>query len=716
MKKILIFLVSAFAWSWSALASESAVPMRIGPVSNYGVLGTSGSKIISQKTGEQVILRGMSLNWADALGIPYYTPIAITWAVDNLGIDVIRYAMPVQHYKADESEPVAASFAYMSSPTSAEDRIDKVVATAIENDIYVIIDWHSHRALNFNEKSSASVFFKKMAERYKNVPNIIWEVFNEPVNDGQSQISSYANEIIAGIRQYSPNLALVGTEYFSQLRGGCTGVTATNSAYVFHFYAHEHPLYKFQDRIDNCLKDGKAVFISEWGTTAADGKTNVNATNTNQWTSYMDQKMISSCNWSYRHIGSGDNASESSMFKGTTQLVSLEDFDNAQFSTSGALVKNYLTSKRRNWDDVYTAGARSGSCAFSHVSSSMGDGNISGKANAACTYTSSNANVATVESGVIKVKSAGVTIMTGNDNTKTVVRIVPLPDQTLTLNEITCYLDGECIGEGYGNISDTGLKNEKVISLATTTQGAPVTITSDNPDAIYVKKATCSNSGRCYGAYNKAEVWIAEIRSLGVVNLRVTAPAVKGYAAMDMTVQAQYLKIVVPFKGRVPSFNNQTVEYNSEIELQMVSYDGVTPVTYSLSNNLATLDGSILRAGDTPGAVWLIADIPETDRYQAYRDSVRIVIDHDPLEGIKQQRVAGSRLNARMYGDKLLVNADRHGTIRVGVFDMLGRHMLTKVENLTHDTNFDLSSLGKGNYVIRIEMGSEQKLLKWSKK
>ena len=714
MRKILVFLVSAVVCAWSALASESAVPMRIGPVSVYGALGTNGSKIVSQSTGEQVILRGMSLNWSDAFGIPYYTPIAITWAVDNLGIDVIRYAMAVQQYKADESEPVDKSFAYISSPTSAEDRIDKVVKTAIENDIYVIIDWHSHRALS--ERGYAGAFFKKMAERYKNVPNIIWEVFNEPVNDGQGSISSYANEVIAGIRQYSSNLALVGTEFFSQLRGGCTGVTATNSAYVFHFYAHEHPLKDFQGRINDCLNGGNAVFISEWGTTAADGKTNVNATNTNQWTSYMDQKMISSCNWSYRHIGSGDNASESSMFKGTTQLVSLEDFDNAQFSTSGALVKNYLTSNRRNWDEIYTSGARSGSCAFAHTAISIGDGDKSGVASASCTYQSSNPNVAVIENGTIKVKSAGVAIMTGNDNTKTVVRITPLPDQSLTVNEITCYLNKECAGGSYANLSNTGSSSEKVISLAKTIQGSSVTISSDNPDVISVKKATCSNSARCYGSNYNAEVWLAEIKSLGTVNLHITAPAVKGYAALDMTVQAQYLKNVVPFKGRVPSFNDQTIEYNSEIELQMVSYDGVTPVTYTLSNTLATLDGSILRAGDQPGSVWLIADIPETDRYQAYKDSVRIVIDHDPYEGIKAQTVASSSINAQLYGNRLLVNTEKRGMARVRVFDMLGRHMLTKVENLTNATEFDLSSLGNGNYIIKIEMGSEQKLLKWNKK
>ena len=708
MRKILVFLVSAVVCAWSALESASAVPMKIGPVSNYGALGTSGGKVISQKTGAQVMLRGISLDWSDATGIAYYSPIAIDWAADNLGVDVIRFAMAVQYYDETTSRPVAASYAYISSPTAVEDRIDRVVASAIRNDIYVIIDWHSHRALN--ERGYAGPFFKKMAERYKDVPNIIWEVFNEPVNDGQGSISSYANDVIAGIRQYSSNLALVGTEYFSQLRGGCTGVTATNTAYVFHFYAYSHTKDEFSGRIDQCIKDGNAVFVSEWGTTKYDGKTNVSTTNSSQWTSYMDQKMISNCNWSYRHVGSGDNARESAMFSGTNTLGSLSDFDNAEFSTSGTFVKNYLTSNRRNWNDLYTAGARSGSCAFPHTAFSIGDGEKSGVASASCTYQSSNPNVAVIENGVIKAKSAGVTIMTGNDNTKTVVRVQPLTPQSISIREVTCYLDGSCTGGDYGNLSNSGNTNELKVSTLQTNEKSTITIESDNPSVISVKKATCANTALCYGNDRGQTIWMAEIKSLGVANLHVTAPAVKGYAALDTLIRWEYAKLRVTLKNS-PKFQDRTIQYGESIELQP---NYVVPITYSLSDEtLASLEDGYLKAKDKPGVVWLIAELPETERYQAYKDSVRIIIDHDPYESIPVMKSL-KNVNVHLSGNELLVWNSGMGEIQVRVFDMLGKQVFMK--GVRGNAVVDLGMLSNGRYIVNLKQGSGQKTIRWVKK
>ena len=708
MRKILVFLVSAVVCAWSALESASAVPMKIGPVSIYGALGTNGGKVVSQKTGAQVMLRGISLDWSDATGISYYSPLAINWAADNLAVDVIRFAMAVQYYDETTNRPVAASYAYISSPDAVEDRIDRVVAAAIRNDIYVIIDWHSHRALN--ERTYASNFFRKMAERYKDVPNIIWEVFNEPVNDGQGSISSYANDIIAGIRQYSPNLALVGTEYFSQLRGGCTGVTATNTAYVFHFYAYSHTYGDFHGRIDQCINNGNAVFVSEWGTTKYDGKTNVSTANSSQWTSYMDQKMISNCNWSYRHVGSGDNARESALFDGASTLGSLSAFDNASFSTSGTFVKNYLISNKRNWNDMYTAGARSGGCAFAHTEFSIGDGDKSGVASASCTYQSSNPNVAVIENGVIKAKSAGVAIMTGNDNTKTVVRIKPLASQSIPLSDVACYLGGSCTGGELGDLSNTGLRNEKKVSVLKTSEGSEVTVESDNPDAISVKKATCANTALCYGNDRGATIWMAEVKSFGVANLHVTAPAVKGYAALDETIRWTYAKKLVKLKG-TKAFKDTTMEYGSEMELAP-QYEA--PITYSVSDEtLASLDGYVFRAKDKPGVVWLIAEVPESENYQAYKDSVRIVVGYDPNESIPAMKSL-KNVNVNLNGNKLLVWSSGKAEIQVRVFDLLGKQVFG--ESVSGNAAIDLGMLSNGHYIVNLVQGAGQKSIRWVKK
>ena len=53
--------------------------------------------------------------------------------------------------------------------------MEAVIEGAIENDIYVIIDWHSHGI----QLEAAKTFFKEMAEKYGKYPHIIYEIFIE---------------------------------------------------------------------------------------------------------------------------------------------------------------------------------------------------------------------------------------------------------------------------------------------------------------------------------------------------------------------------------------------------------------------------------------------------------------------------------------------------------------------------------------------------------
>ena len=92
MKKLTKLLVAgalAFAAAASADAT-TAKPLRVGPVQNYGALGTNAGEVVSQKTGKIAMLRGVSLYWSDATGLQYYKPEVISWAAKNLGIDVFR--------------------------------------------------------------------------------------------------------------------------------------------------------------------------------------------------------------------------------------------------------------------------------------------------------------------------------------------------------------------------------------------------------------------------------------------------------------------------------------------------------------------------------------------------------------------------------------------------------------------------------------------------
>lgn len=67
--------------------------------------------------------------------------------------------------------------------------------------------------------------------------------------------------------------------------------------YTCHFYAGTHTQW-LRDKITNALNNGIPVFVSEWGTSSADGNGGVFTDETNKWLNYMADKKISWCNWS----------------------------------------------------------------------------------------------------------------------------------------------------------------------------------------------------------------------------------------------------------------------------------------------------------------------------------------------------------------------------------------------------------------------------------
>ena len=195
LTKLLTGILAGAAISAFADAS-TAIPRKVGPVSYYGALHTSGNKIIGAKNNQQAMLRGVSLFWSDATGASYYNPNVISWVVDNFKIDVFRFAMGIEYYDSNGGTKNAVDGGYKTNPEGQLSMIDKMVQTAIENDVYIIIDWHSHRA--HQETTIAKDFFQKVSLKYKDVPNVIYEIYNEPVSGSGGNwdaIKNYASSV-----------------------------------------------------------------------------------------------------------------------------------------------------------------------------------------------------------------------------------------------------------------------------------------------------------------------------------------------------------------------------------------------------------------------------------------------------------------------------------------------------------------------------------------
>lgn len=332
MKKLLFILLTCVALLFSAT----------GPVSQYGQLiaGTNSSgkgqiygSCQGVNDGSEVQVKGMSLYWSLLdNAVEYWNSDAISKMVKDMKIQVIRAAMAT----GNEDWSDGKYKGYQSNAQQQKDLMNAVVQAAIDNDIYVIIDWHSHVANTQTE--SAKQFFTEMAQKWGKYDNVIFEVFNEPTNQDWNTVKNYANQIVQVIRQHSDNLILVGNPSWDQNPQMAIGnkVTGENIAYTMHYYAMSHKSSGSGSPGANALKamnSGLSVFISEWGTGSADGGGSPGQSENDTWQTYLNNHKLSWANWSASHISEGTAA-----FNGGSNRY------NFSYTTSGNMVKGYLAS------------------------------------------------------------------------------------------------------------------------------------------------------------------------------------------------------------------------------------------------------------------------------------------------------------------------------------------------------------------------------------
>jgi len=346
MKKLPLAVALTFLFAISAFA---------GPVSHFGALKVCGNKICGEKTGQStpVFFKGPSLFWSVGEGAKFYNATTVDWFVDNMQIGIIRAAMGIRYYN-ENTDPIANGYVnpagYYDDPTTQKALIKTIIDAAILNDIYVIVDWHSHNAHTNNESGLAKTFFLDLANEYKNVPNIIWEVYNEPMSATPSEITFYANGIITTLRNAgNNNLVLVGsrnwsTEPGTQASNFSNAVTAEsrNVAFTFHFYANTHASSgNIAISATTAINNGYAVFASEWSTVNADGYGGPNTGVSNSWVSWMDQQKISSCMWNASAVGES-----SAMFTAGTTPSNLST---TRLTANGRYFQAYMDMGTSKW-------------------------------------------------------------------------------------------------------------------------------------------------------------------------------------------------------------------------------------------------------------------------------------------------------------------------------------------------------------------------------
>ena len=291
------------------------------PVKIHGRLHVEKTQL-KDEHGHDMVLRGMSFGWHN-FWPRFYNAGAVKTLHEDWGATVVRAAIGV--------EPEDG---YIDKPQWSEEKAEAVIEAAIKENIYVIIDWHSHH-IRLNE---AKAFFKKMAEKYGKHPNIIYEIFNEPVNDSWAEIKKYSEEIITTIRSADKdNVILVGSPHWDQdlqLPAADPIKGYKNIMYTLHYYAATHKQW-LRDRADAALQKGLPIFISESAGMEASGDGNIDKEEWQKWINWSEKNKISWITWSV-----SDKNETCSVLK--SGAASDGEWKTDDLKESGILTREYL--------------------------------------------------------------------------------------------------------------------------------------------------------------------------------------------------------------------------------------------------------------------------------------------------------------------------------------------------------------------------------------
>lgn len=259
-----------------------------GGFSENGKLRVIGTQL-SNENGDSVILRGMSTH-----GLHWFSDYVDTPAVNTLseaGANVFRLAM----YTGEGG--------YLSQGKQVKQILFKGVENATTAGMYVIIDWHILSDGNpMTNIEQAAAFFDEVSAKYANYGNVIYEICNEPNGavSWSNDVKPYAERIIPIIRKNAPeSVILVGSPTWSQEVDTAADdpLNFDNIMYTCHFYAGTHGQW-FRDKITYAINKGAPVFISEWGTSAADGNGGVFLEEAQKWLEFLNANNLSWVNWS----------------------------------------------------------------------------------------------------------------------------------------------------------------------------------------------------------------------------------------------------------------------------------------------------------------------------------------------------------------------------------------------------------------------------------
>lgn len=387
MRNVILAVMFFALAGCSALSVKKAETAKT-PVEKYGQLKIAKDKRtgymqLSDKKGNPVVLHGMSTSGLHVptgqwiLNDQAFADLAAKWK-----IDIVRLAMYIHYEEIPEDEQsnpvyeitpenekdfflnekgeIKLGGGYARKPAEALALVEKGIDLAVKNGLYVMVDWHilenwqtgiggdPHLPVYIEagkdlpqfaeiraahpEYNGPQLFFAYLAKKYGHLPNMVWEIANEPSslakkpgNEGLTpeeiwlkELLPYHESVVKAIRDAgSDHIIIVGTDSWSQHVHAPVGTIAgfspvkykgkkdNNIMYAAHIYASTHDMNDedgnevtyLRDNITAALNAGLPVFISEWGVTTSTGDGIIVPEGIDRWVTFYDKHNLSHIGW-----------------------------------------------------------------------------------------------------------------------------------------------------------------------------------------------------------------------------------------------------------------------------------------------------------------------------------------------------------------------------------------------------------------------------------
>ncbi|WP_300726219.1 glycoside hydrolase family 5 protein [uncultured Bacteroides sp.] len=254
------------------------------PVEKNGWLEVKGQYLVNGQ-GEKVQLAGPSFGWHNWC-YPYFNESAVTRMVQEWKASIVRSSIGLD----------AGEKCFDKDPQLAYATVDSMVNAAVKNGIYILIDFHSHK----NNLALAKEFFSNVSRKYGKLPNLIYEVWNEPLDLTWKETKDYTETLIPLIRKNAPkSIIVVPCPHWDQdihLAADDPITRYSNLLYSVHFYAATHK-DDLRNRVHYAIGKKLPIMYSECAAVEANGNGPIDMQSWNEWMKIADENSISWITW-----------------------------------------------------------------------------------------------------------------------------------------------------------------------------------------------------------------------------------------------------------------------------------------------------------------------------------------------------------------------------------------------------------------------------------